>query len=396
MLVRPILSAVDASRGVTHPLTSLAIAVFFLVTACQLDPDSRDSSGSIRGDRDTALHAPEEYQELDRSSGCTACIRLQRGVVLGDLPGPGYVVASEYAVRDSLGRHWVAQYRDMLKVFDANGRFLRQVGRAGEGPGEFRVPIPVFTDTDGQVHIVDPGLRRETVFQPDFEVAEINPLPANPWGLAPLSEPKSWVFNAMVQSTEGIGHPFHIVRDARLQRSFGAATSETIDPSNVRRMITTDRRGRIFATPHYEYRIDIFDSNGERIGGFLGPELGEGDPEPDQDGGFIPRTGIRAMQSDSEGRLWVLYATPAPDWRSHVTETQLDDGRTVLELVDDNLAPIYDWVIEVIDVEAGRLLAQGQHSGGYLSAFIGEHEFLESIQTESGIPRLVIWEAEIQ
>ena len=50
-----------------------------------------------------------------------------------------------------------------VKVFDASGRFLRRIGRAGEGPGEFRV---AFLAVRGDTLLVqDPQVARASTFR---------------------------------------------------------------------------------------------------------------------------------------------------------------------------------------------------------------------------------------
>jgi hypothetical protein len=42
-----------------------------------------------------------------------------------------------------------------VRVFDANGNFLASVGRRGDGPGEFRVPLKAVIDAQAIVHVLD-------------------------------------------------------------------------------------------------------------------------------------------------------------------------------------------------------------------------------------------------
>ena len=42
-----------------------------------------------------------------------------------------------------------------ISVFDSNGRFLRVIGRSGQGPGEFRTPHAIEFDSRGQLVVAD-------------------------------------------------------------------------------------------------------------------------------------------------------------------------------------------------------------------------------------------------
>ena len=66
---------------------------------------------------------------------------------------------------DDLGRLWIgdSQARE-IRVFDAEGRFVRVVGRPGEGPGEFERVEAVRRGPDGHIWVSDSDLRRFEVF----------------------------------------------------------------------------------------------------------------------------------------------------------------------------------------------------------------------------------------
>lgn len=66
-----------------------------------------DSSGDLVGDPHWAA-APDDTEIrplVEHPSMCGDCIGFELEVVLGDRTGPGYVVQTEYAVRDSLGNY---------------------------------------------------------------------------------------------------------------------------------------------------------------------------------------------------------------------------------------------------------------------------------------------------
>lgn len=54
-------------------------------------------------------------------------------------------------------------------VVDPQGRFLRQVGKEGEGPGEWRMPGGMGVMPDGSVVIADAGHRAYQIYGPDGE-----------------------------------------------------------------------------------------------------------------------------------------------------------------------------------------------------------------------------------
>jgi hypothetical protein len=70
-----------------------------------------------------------------------------------------------------------------LRVYDAEGRFLRTIGREGEGPGEYRQPnlngLAVLAD--GRILLHDPGNARMTVYGSSGETLEEWPMRGSAW-----------------------------------------------------------------------------------------------------------------------------------------------------------------------------------------------------------------------
>ncbi len=54
-----------------------------------------------------------------------------------------------------------------VMVYDRSGRFLRQIGREGQGPGELMVPLSTFVGGDGTVIVADLGRRAYSLFGAD-------------------------------------------------------------------------------------------------------------------------------------------------------------------------------------------------------------------------------------
>lgn len=66
---------------------------------------------------------------------------------------------------DALDRLWVVDYlAGHVKVFDAEGRHVRTIGRQGEGPGEFIRLSSVLRGPNGNMWIADDRLRRYEIF----------------------------------------------------------------------------------------------------------------------------------------------------------------------------------------------------------------------------------------
>ena len=66
---------------------------------------------------------------------------------------------------DGLGRLWIgdSQGKD-VRVFDADGQFVRTVGQPGEGPGEFGSVRSVRPGPEGHIWVTDSDLGRYEIF----------------------------------------------------------------------------------------------------------------------------------------------------------------------------------------------------------------------------------------
>ena len=65
-----------------------------------------------------------------------------------------------------------------VKVYDANGAFLRKLGREGEGPGEFRRPMDLLLLPDGNLGVMQVFPGKIVLIKPTGEPAGDFPLPA--------------------------------------------------------------------------------------------------------------------------------------------------------------------------------------------------------------------------
>jgi hypothetical protein len=70
----------------------------------------------------------------------------------------------------SNGNIWVAESSiPQIRMFDADGRFLRNVGGPGDGPGEYNRLMGMKRTGDDHVVIFDPRSRRVTIYDADGE-----------------------------------------------------------------------------------------------------------------------------------------------------------------------------------------------------------------------------------
>ncbi|MYF62580.1 MAG: hypothetical protein F4179_13100 [Gammaproteobacteria bacterium] len=333
----------------------------------------------------------------ESESPCEDCITLERVLVMGDTVGEGYLRGAFHLVRDSAGNYWFGQY-EAVKVFDAAGSFLGEVGRAGEGPLEWGDAMPVHTDLEGRVHIFDGGNYRHSVVGPDFTLIEDHPLPDHVADAGPLGDGRQWVVNMWHPTPDAIGSPLHVVERGEIKRSFGGF----VDPENPRaqtaswRAFTTDSAHRIFSSPLYgAYSIEVWAEDGRRVTGFLVPGFNDPprDPDAPESADNPPASTIRALRVDSEDRLWVLTWRRRDDWLDMMEERPGPGGRVRLEMKPEYQAIDRHYgQSDVIDLTTATVIARTRTEGVVLVDFLGEDELWSGEFFGPGHLRAGIWE----
>ncbi len=333
----------------------------------------------------------------ESESLCEDCITLEQVLVMGDTIGEGYLRAAMHMVRDSAGNYWFGQY-EAVKVFDASGEYVGEVGRAGEGPLEWDNAMPVHADAAGRVHVFDSGNYRYSVVGPDFTLVEEQRLLDHVTDVHALGDGERWVLNMWHPTPDAIGSPLHVWEGGEIVRSFG----DFVDPTNPRadtdawRIFTTDGAHRTYSAEQYgSYEIEVWSDTGRRITGFLEPGFNDPprDPEAPESPDNPPSSTIRALRVDPEDRLWVLSWRLRDDWLDMMEERRGPDGRVTLEM-KPGLETIdrMDGQIDVIDLTTATVIARTRMEGVVVVDFLGDDALWAGEFLGAGHLRAGIWE----
>ena len=115
------------------------------------------------------LHA-QRIVNVESRIACPRCeVVLKAGPRLGDNEGLGALVAEPSSLAsDNMGRFFLTQFTNAEGplVFDSLGRFVRQLGRRGLGPGEFQVARYLSIAASDSIYVADPQAGRMSVFTP--------------------------------------------------------------------------------------------------------------------------------------------------------------------------------------------------------------------------------------
>lgn len=142
---------------------SLAACTAFLATGCG---ESARGSGVVTVDT-----LPSGVVQVRSSAeglwGGESPWRVSLRARIGSVEGEGPEAFSQVMglAEDALGRIWAMDRQAKeVRVFDADGRHVRTVGRPGGGPGEFGDPASISTGPDGGPWVLDWGINRISVF----------------------------------------------------------------------------------------------------------------------------------------------------------------------------------------------------------------------------------------
>jgi DNA-binding beta-propeller fold protein YncE len=204
---------------------------------------------------------------------------------------------------DPEGNLYVADTRNArIQKFTEKGEFLLQFGEPGKGPGEFSKPVDVVVDQTGQVYVSDYDLDRIQIFSPEGKFLR-------QWG-------KSGKDRGHFTVAAGLGMDrerrriylaeFYNKRvevydlDGELQFQVGEPGRVWGGAMNYPTDVAVDRDGNIYVADAYNHRIQKFTPKGKVLakwGGFFGWGI-----PASWKGWFRVPSGIGV---DSEGRIFV-------------------------------------------------------------------------------------------
>jgi len=331
---------------------------------------------------------------------CASC-RIQRDsvVTLGAPNGEGLDSYIAAVTRGVDGHTFVATVSGAeIAMFDPRGRFAGHIGRAGEGPGEFRRVTKIIADADGHVHVFDARLVRHSVFRRDGTLVKATGLPVTRFTDAAILRDGSMVFSGGTSDRAYAGYALtqldsaeHIVRRADEVTRLSAPSRWILERS----LSIGQRTGRLVVAHPNEFVVDLYDAALHRVlrlereaAWFEAPSLN--DPER-SDGMFdVPPTSrVLAAWEDAAGLIWIVAIIRSKEWEPRT----LRPGERITPDSPLSTRPRYETVIEVIDIAAKRVLARersvrkGNFSDGY------EWQLLEAAD---GTQRLVGWHLRLE
>ena len=279
-------------------------------------------------------------------TGCPECrIAVRSVAVLGEEDAPDLIAHPAVAMAlGPDGTYALATHVDpFLQLFDSTGAFVRDVGRSGQGPGEFRMIMGSAFRADGGLDVIDaagrvvgfgPDLRvdshRVTDFQPSWDVLRIRG--------------DSVLVAGYSRSSDLIGLAAHVFpSNGGRARSFGelAGTIASQDPYRISRTVSASGDSAVWIAPLDRYHLELWSLEGVRLRTIEG-EVSWFDPLPEPKEGSGPPRGHFKSVLEKDGLLWISASVPRDDWQAQTASS---------------LGSWYRTVVHVLDAESGVLLA---------------------------------------
>lgn len=347
-----------------------------------------------------ASSQPVPTATIPLAPACVSCrIVVAPGIILGDTSGPGeFPRGGRSITRDDRGRYFVGFLSQFPpKVYGPDGRYQAELGRAGEGPGEFRLAA-IYAVGGDTAWISDSfnGRLAEMVYSEGrwahLASRPVSGIPLSPFSVIRLRD-RAILYNGVIMTSERIGYPLHLFRDRQPLISFGTS-APAFRPAQVGlavRAIWPARDGGAWVAHSVRYEVERYDDKGglrdrwERRVPWFFPHDGSRGPDP----GRPPDPRMLAIGEDDSGLLWFFLGVPDPRSREAFGPAP---GPGMVDLRDFNR--YYDTLIEVFDPRRGVILASQRVDDAMVvavGAFRGGFQAASELRTESGGWRFRLW-----
>lgn len=315
---------------------------------------------------------------------CAECvITIDTVLTLGGLEGEGMEAIHETLtiVIDARERILIANsVHPRIYVFDMAGRFLRTVGREGEGPGEYHW-ISHINAGPRYIHVFEFD-RGRTLLDHDFEFVRRDLFPGQ-INQVFVTDSEVAAFSSWIPTSDADGYSLHLLAPSGELESFGDGASGYRTRASGGALVTGDG-GSLWSIEWLSTRMTRWDLLPKpapvRIWERTVDEWERHDQGPSSD----PIPGNTGAMIDESG-LWIVWREPDTGWAGRPS----DESRRNAGRVQD----IYDNWVELLDPATGRTLARYFDNGGFLITFVPGSRYLVAYhETEAGVPYIHLLE----
>jgi hypothetical protein len=330
---------------------------------------------------------------------CRSCSIVVDSVVTIEgayLGGPAARIA-----RDKAGMFYLVDGGDkLLKVYASDGRFVRQIGRQGGGPGEYELIRNVMVAPAGSINVLDATLGRLSAYSPNGQFLSSAQVPvARGFGMpAAFLSDGSLVVNIQPTTPADTGHTLRLIgQHGNDVRPLDEATFDPTKRWLQRRVLWPRAGGGLLVGRPFTFTIEVYGSDLAKVTSITRVDtwIPLHDPEEMPSDGLFDKTPtpqLDAMWEDAQGLLWLDMVVPSPDWtpgppREEVMRRQTATIRETGQTLSSR--PRYETIIEVVDVERRSVLARYRQDSS-IGAPFGWGYFAHGVENSAGVPSLRI------
>lgn len=320
---------------------------------------------------------------------CNACrISLGRPDTLQQSEAGAPLVSPYHFVADSRGRiAFTDPFGDVrVRVHGSGGRQLAQLGRRGNGPGEFTQVFSLLYGRGDSLWVLGSGLH---VFSPALAFSRSSSLPG---GMVARNAIRlangNAILSGMINSRESYGEPFHLFDGQDIVRSFGLRRGESsVSAWAQQRIMAAVGPADFLAARPNSYRIERWTESGTLRVEYIRQaswfaDWSEWDGRPDLN---PPPPRVLAMSVLNDTLLVALIAVADANWRQTSRE-----GRESAVPDAEQLSNLYDSVIEVVDLHRGIVVAQRRFPQLFV-ALLDRGLAIENFSMRSGETAVRAW-----
>ena len=312
---------------------------------------------------------------IDARSGCVTC-RLETVQVATLRPpdGAASVGHSSQVVRDSRGRFLVlSDTRQQMLLFDGRGTFLREVGRAGRGPGEFRSIASLMIGPGDSLFVFDLGQRLH-VFDSSLVLVRSTASFLTPQGPFALEGGRILGRVNFGSADSRAGYPAYIIDDSRstaqpVGRKFDVVRNGRCGDCDQPTVYPSPQPNRLWLAPANRYEIDEIATSNSSILRQIAVDGSAWFTPWDSAGrwatGVAPRPStITSVSQGDDGLLWILGVrtpagwtpTPAPQTPDFAARVAAGVAGSEVASWQAEIRSKLESVVDVIDLNRGQLL----------------------------------------
>jgi hypothetical protein len=339
-------------------------------------------AGSLLLSGVSTVRAQMAVVTVNGGEACASCsIAITPLAVIGSTDGAGALATDRpLLARDNRGRVYVfGAATEGAQVFDSTGAFIRQIGRDGSGPGEYRGVSGIQPLGGDSLAVFDGTLRRITILAPDYSLVRTMPISVSVGNPAVSRRSGRQVVANAPDLRRGDPMFVFDVATGKELRAFGSVDGTPLAqlPEGSLRSVAPDTGSATWISYATRYVLERWSLDGKKTVALTRqvPWF----PETRVPNAFEtgqPQPAIGSVDVDARGRLWVMSSVPDARWQSVVESVP---GRRFPKITD----PLRhtDSILEVIDPRSGVVLVSQRFDQPYLSLMSGQ--LLAEMATDS-------------